>query len=274
MGQFNYLNIGCGTKFHKDWYNVDLISNSPYVMKWDLIKGIPFPDNKFDVVYHSQVLEHISKEKAPNLIKECFRVLKPGGIMRIVLPDLENIVEEYRKYLHENINNPTKLSEANYDWILLEMYDQVVRTYSGGQMRVFLKQPELINEDYIVDRIGYVGLKYKEERKLKMREDYKIKLNFIKRQKKRIKYILKLIKDTCYTERYKMGKFRLSGEVHMWMYDRFSLSRLLENNGFTNTKVMNPFDSDIPDWNIFELDVKDGMVYDPTSLFMEATKPE
>ena len=37
------------------------------------------------------------------------------------------------------------------------MYDQTVRNYSGGQMAEFLRQPELLNEQYIIDRIGYVG---------------------------------------------------------------------------------------------------------------------
>src|SRR3954454_1180269 len=97
-----YLNVGCGNKFHKDWTNIDMKSGSPYVIAYNLIKGLPFDNNSFQVVYHSQVLEHIPKENAAGFIKECFRVLEPGGIIRIVLPDLENIVKEYCKYLHEN----------------------------------------------------------------------------------------------------------------------------------------------------------------------------
>jgi hypothetical protein len=77
--------------------------------------------------------------------------------MRVVVPDLENIVNEYIKHLKENIENPSRQAEANYDWILLEMYDQTVRNYSGGQMAEFLKQPVLANEKYIIDRFGYVG---------------------------------------------------------------------------------------------------------------------
>ena len=132
MNKLNYLNLGCGFNFHKEWINVDMTSNSPYVISHNLLKKFPFHKNQFDVVYNSHVLEHFPKEKAPYFVSECFRVLKPGGLIRVGVPDLENIVNEYLKQLHENIENPNRLSEANYDWILLEMYDQTVRNRSGG----------------------------------------------------------------------------------------------------------------------------------------------
>ncbi len=141
MAKLNYLNAGCGNKFHPDWHNVDMTSDSPDVLAANLLNGIPFPDNRFDVVYHSQVLEHFPKEKAGGFLKECYRVLKPNGIIRVVVPDLENIVNEYSKLLKENIEHSGELSAANYDWIMLELYDQTVRNYSGGQMAEYLQQP-------------------------------------------------------------------------------------------------------------------------------------
>ena len=102
MGKLNYLNLGCGKRYHKDWVNVDMYSDTPDVMAYNLLKGIPFSDNHFEVVYHAQVLEHSPKDDAPGFIKECFRVLKPGGVIRIVVPDLEGIVTEYLKYLKVN----------------------------------------------------------------------------------------------------------------------------------------------------------------------------
>ena len=59
----------------------------------------------------------------------------------------------------------------------------------------------------------------------------------------------------------------------MWMYDRYSLSRLLKSCVFTEVVVKSPFESSIPNWADYQLDVKDNMVYDPTSLFVEAKKP-
>src|SRR5664280_1348415 len=139
MSKLNYLNIGCGTKFHKDWTNIDIESDSPFVISHNLLNGLPFADEKFEVIYHSQVLEHFLKEKALDIIKE------------------------YKNQLNENLNNPSEVSLANYDWSMLELYDQTVRNYSGGQIAEYLKQAEIINEKEILDRIGIGGRKLREQ---------------------------------------------------------------------------------------------------------------
>ena len=150
----NYLNVGCGLKYHPGWVNVDMHSTSPHVISHNLLKGIPFPDNRFAVVYHSQVLEHFPKDKAEGFLSECYRVLAPGGIIRIVVPDLENIAREYLRLLDENLENPGPVSAANYEWILLELYDQTVRDRWQGNMGPYLKQKEMINEEYVLSRTG------------------------------------------------------------------------------------------------------------------------
>lgn len=269
------LNVGCGNKFHTDWVNVDMRSNSPHVLERNLIKGIPFPDNSFNVVYHSQVLEHIPKENAPFFIKECFRVLRPGGILRVVCPDLENIVEEYRKYLHQNLNDPTPASEANYDWIMLELFDQTVRNSTGGMMADHLRRPDIINEDYVLHRTGHVGQSIREYHlsgntpKGHLRSNLTLKLLL----KKGIPFLWRKIRHKLSSHTTRVGAFRLGGEVHMWMYDRYSLGRLMKNCGFIGISKKDPHTSDIPDWDRYELDVKGELVYDPTSLFMEGRKP-
>lgn len=278
MSKLNYVNIGCGSKFHRDWTNIDMASNSPHVKACNLLKGIPFPSNQFDVVYHSQVLEHFEKDKAPEFMQECFRVLKPGGIIRVVVPDLENIAKEYLKKLDENIKHPSDRSQADYDWIMLEMYDQTVRNISGGHMKKYLMQPELVNEDYVVDRIGYVA-KHTRDNML-ARETSKNRLSYILETVKRVgvartaKFALAKAKGLLFSESKRIGTFRLGGEIHMWMYDQSSLSRILSEAGFEKITIKTAHESSIPEWQKYELDVKDGQAFDPTSLFMEAKKPE
>jgi predicted SAM-dependent methyltransferase len=273
MAKLNYLNVGCGSKFHKDWVNVDMVSYSPHVKKCNLIKGIPFPDNKFDVVYHSQVLEHIPKDKAEGFIKECCRVLKPGGVIRIVVPDLENIIDEYKKHLNQNLESPTELSEANYEWNVMELYDQAVRNNEGGLVTELLKQPKLVNEKYIMDRMGYVGVNTRRNHFLTTKQKINKVLSSTEIQRKVLRLIFKKLKGFFSSEAARIGATRLGGEVHYWMYDRYSLSNLLKKCGFEKTKVMDPFTSDIPNWSTYKLDVKeDGMICDPVSLFMEAKK--
>ncbi len=157
MARVAYLNVGCGSKFHKDWFNVDVRSINPEVIVHNLNEGIPFEDNKFDVLYHSHVIEHFQKEDELFFSKECYRVLKPGGIIRVVTPDLENLAKNYLMLLEQNLNNQTEESAVNYEWILLEMFDQNVRNQSGGKMGEYLKRPGIINEKFVIDRLGLKG---------------------------------------------------------------------------------------------------------------------
>jgi predicted SAM-dependent methyltransferase len=273
MEKLRYLNVGCGSKFHKDWVNVDMVSFSPYVQKCNLIKGIPYPDNYFKVVYHSQVLEHIPKESAEGFIRECCRVVEPGGIIRVVVPDLENIVKEYQKHLNQVLENPSEEADANYEWNVIEMYDQAVRNSSFGQVSELLKKPKLVNEDYVMHRMGYVGQNMRKVNSLSLTEKVeKVATNGEMQRKVFRRIIMQKVKGLFSSAKTKIGEFRLGGEVHYWMYDRYSLSRLLRNCGFENTKVQSPYTSDVPNWPSYELDVKENMVYDPVSLFMEARK--
>lgn len=269
MGKINYLNIGCGNKYHEDWFNIDKYSNSRHVIACDLYKGINFDDKVFDVVYMSQVLEHFPRKKAPELISECRRVLKNGGTIRIVVPNLEDIAKNYLKLLAKNLYDPTDESVANYDWMLLEMYDQDIRNISGGEMAEFLKKTFVINEEFILSRIGFEGKRIRDNyiqeqqgSKMKLVKDKILKAINSKNRRKVFNYVKRKI----------TGRFRLDGEIHYWMYDRYSLKRLLENCGFKDIEVKTPFDSDIQEWNKYELDVKSGQAYDPASLFMEAKK--
>lgn len=89
------LNLGCGSRFHPAWVNIDTAPAEPSVVAHDLREGIPFPDAEFDAVYHSHVLEHFPKRSAGPFLAECLRVLRPGGILRVAVPDLERIARGY-----------------------------------------------------------------------------------------------------------------------------------------------------------------------------------
>ena len=53
------VNLGCGSRYHADWINIDIAAHGPGVIAHDLSKGIPLEENSCDAVYHSAVLEHI-----------------------------------------------------------------------------------------------------------------------------------------------------------------------------------------------------------------------
>ncbi|EAZ88809.1 glycosyltransferase, partial [Crocosphaera chwakensis] len=254
-----YLNLGCGSHFHPDWTNVDFVSTQEGVIAYDLRKGIPFDDASFDVVYHSHVLEHFTKGEAERFLEECHRVLRPNGLIRVVVPDLEQIARQYLKALDEASQESAE-GTANYNWILLEMFDQVARHQSGGEMAAYLAEENISNESFVIDRIGAEG-----ENLIKLLRPLKNQLP--------PPFSFNPETDNFEEVALKVGKFRLSGEVHQWMYDRYSLERILRKTGFTDVKVCQANESRIPEFERFSLDVQlDGRIRKPDSLFVEAVE--
>ncbi len=68
-----------------------------YFIHYDLNYGLPFPDGVADFIYSSHFFEHFTQKGGVAFLKECKRVLKPGGMIRICVPDLEKFVQLYLK---------------------------------------------------------------------------------------------------------------------------------------------------------------------------------
>lgn len=281
----NYVNLGCGSRYHPDWINIDMVSRGPDVMAHDLSKGIPLPDASCDVAYHSHVLEHLRRADALPFMRECYRVLKPGGILRVAVPDLERICRIYLQKLEAASKGDALLctpsaSRDDYEWIMLEMYDQTVREESGGQMVTYLRQNPLPNEAFVYERIGQEG----RELVKSLRSRQSAPPTWGKRLRalpRRIRRLPRAIRDLLLIgllgkdglQALKIGHFRLGGQVHQWMYDRYSLAQLMLAAGFREPTVCSATESQIPNWSSFNLDtLPDGTVNKPDSLFMEAIK--
>jgi SAM-dependent methyltransferase len=114
------LNLGCGPDaVRTDWTDVDGSLNllwqrrmpawlmrtlqqnrglhhwPAHVRYMDISRPLGFASGSADAIYASHVLEHLHHDDALSLLVECRRVLKPGGILRLVLPDLASMVREY-----------------------------------------------------------------------------------------------------------------------------------------------------------------------------------
>ncbi len=243
------LNLGCGSTFHSDWVNVDFINHNGKVIAYDLRLGIPFAEASFDVVYHSHVLEHMPKAWGEFFIKECFRVLRPGGLLRVVVPDLENIAQAYLKSLQE-ARDGDEGANQRHEWMLVELIDQLTRSQTGGEMLNWWKQQPVPQEDFIIERLGM---------------EAKSGINSCKG----------LPTTKPHTALPPINtNFLLSGELHAWMYDKESLARLLKQYNFTDINSVAHNESAIPNITTYGLDTTaEGHVRKPDSLFMEAKKP-
>jgi predicted SAM-dependent methyltransferase len=277
-----YLNLGCGDRFHCSWKNINFVSTGEGVVAHDLKQGIPFADNSFDVVYHSHVLEHFPKVEAVTFIRECHRVLRPQGVLRVVVPDLEQIARMYLYCLEKAYIDPEEW-EQNYQWILLEMYDQTVRNKSGGDMLNFLSRQNISSQEFAIARCG-VEIKNIIDNSQQQSFANTIPENnfqkFLKHIYRLLRYsnyrhqaILKLMLSQTELDALEIGQFRQGGEVHQWMYDHYSLSSLLRKCGLQEITKCTAHESYIPEWTSFNLDTElDGTVYKPDSLYMESIK--
>jgi predicted SAM-dependent methyltransferase len=271
------LNLGCGFRYHDEWTNIDINSTGQNVIAYNLLKGIPFSDETFDLVYHSHIIEHFSKDDAPKFLLECYRVLKKNGIIRVSFPDLEQIISHYIRLLTE-LKNGNLQYEKDYDWIMLELYDQTVRNVSGGEMFNYFVCESIPNEKFVLDRCGVEAKKLicagKEQFYRIHGVGDKTFLEIIKYFRSKISSSINNLKKN--SKNYlalKIGKFRLGGEIHQWMYDSYSLSRLLKTIGFKQIVVRDAFTSYLDDWKKYNLDTEfDGTIYKPDSNYIEAIK--
>ena len=270
------LNIGCGRRYHRDWVNLDLESSDSNVIRHDVNKGIPFEQGRFDAVYHSHILEHLEPADGQNLIQECYRVLKPGGVLRIVVPDLECIARLYLE-MHQEAWSGDETSQINYNWMKLELLDQLVRRDSGGRMGRYMASREIKNSEFVRSRIGdefSICQSHGQAEQL-------TSLPLLKRigrmssglRRNLSRTLVRLLLGTDAVAAFDEGLFRREGEIHRWMYDRFSLRNLTESVGFENFTVCEAFESQISDYASYELDAVDDSVRKPDSIFVECQKP-
>jgi SAM-dependent methyltransferase len=274
------LNVGCGSRFHPAWVNIDFVSYSPQVRTFDLRKGLPFSDASFDAVYHSHLLEHLRRNEATSFLSDCFRVLRPNGTIRVVVPDLERIAREYISALETTEAGLSEGSE-NHEWMVIELIDQIGRDFPGGEMGQHLKRSALTNRDFIIRRIGEEGERLLDEsfcskrRPLMQRLRGESPANLFKIGRRlAAKRIAGLIAGKEATTAISEGLFRNSGEIHRWMYDHLSLHRILKNSGFSELTSFGATTSRIPGFAAYCLDTDaKGKVRKPDSLFMEGTRP-
>ena len=99
------LHLGCGMKYLSGFVNIDgnLFRKSDLWL--DLRNGLPFRNHSVSSIYTSHVLEHFYPDELQQLLRECYRILRPGGGLRAVVPDMGRAVQAYlsgqRGFFHD-----------------------------------------------------------------------------------------------------------------------------------------------------------------------------
>ena len=143
------LHLGCGKRYISGYVHIDAIEY-PHIDHVTTIDHLPFiPDNSVDVIYTCHVLEHFKRREVDRVLREWGRTLKPGGVLRISVPDFSKLCEVYQRYgklelvigalfgrgdflynIHYNVFDLAVLSETlqrcgfvnvrRYDWVNTE----------------------------------------------------------------------------------------------------------------------------------------------------------
>jgi predicted SAM-dependent methyltransferase len=134
------LQIGCGRRILAGWLNADYHPKTRDVLHLDATRRLPFDDATFDYVFSEHMIEHVPFHQGQDLIEECFRVLAPGGTLRISTPDLAFLIDLYRSreipererssvqaefldhFLATEIKNRQRHAPVDYDSFLINKF--------------------------------------------------------------------------------------------------------------------------------------------------------
>ena len=103
MSDIKALHCGCSYVFIPGFINADIeisgwlppeVINQVIIM--DAEKKFPFSDNELDYIYSEHMIEHLSYDGCKNFIKESYRCLKPGGVIRTAFPKIEFLIDAYK----------------------------------------------------------------------------------------------------------------------------------------------------------------------------------
>jgi len=142
------LHLGCGPNELSGWLNTDIRSVSPSVIYVDIMEPLPLPDESFDYIYSEHLIEHIPFECGLNHLKECLRVLKHGGTIRISTPDMQFLLDYYKlnklsevqiKYLERVVRNAQLDMKFCHPTVLLNYF-----THEWGHK--FIYDSEILSE--------------------------------------------------------------------------------------------------------------------------------
>jgi predicted SAM-dependent methyltransferase len=265
-----YVNIACGDSYVDGWHNLDYLPHSSSVSKANLLERLPIKNNVADVVYSSHFLEHIPRGQLVPFLSECFRITKPGGKLRLVLPDLEVLCSVY-------LGCRGRGEHEKADFLILEMIDQCVRYVPGGELGAYFKELEInahLNEDkikFVRKQTGHV-IKAASEGDTNKRWHQMLTKILARLERWYCKLIVNLLPRAF---RQQNVSFAEVGERHAWVYDFYTVEKFLRQAGFVDVKKMSASTSSINNFPFKQLDLNEddeprkGM----ESMYLEASKP-
>lgn len=123
------VNIGAGPFGEEGWVNIDMLRRKNIVFTYDCRRKMPFKSNSINRIRCEHVLEHLDrKEEVPFFLKECYRCMKPGAVLRVIVPDVKLFIKAYYENSKEGWD---KLKESFFgfdeEWLPMDVLNHIFR---------------------------------------------------------------------------------------------------------------------------------------------------
>jgi len=156
------LQIGAGPNELSGWLNADYEPRRQSTIYLDATRSFPFPDDSFDFIFSEHMIEHVPFGEGLKMLRECHRVLKAGGKIRIATPNLNNISalandapsEEQKRYVawaraNHVLHSVDSANETSY------RPSYVINNFFWGFGHYFVYDPETLK-----DALAAVGFRH------------------------------------------------------------------------------------------------------------------
>ncbi|HEX6963756.1 MAG TPA: methyltransferase domain-containing protein [Lacipirellula sp.] len=108
------FHFACGTVKLPGWVNIDRDPVSEIVdISWDIRQPLPVADGCVELIHHEHFLEHLDVGEGVAFLRQCHRLLMPGGVLRVAMPDMAECVRQY----YENDWRQPWMKKYGYEWI-------------------------------------------------------------------------------------------------------------------------------------------------------------
>jgi predicted SAM-dependent methyltransferase len=167
------VNVGAGDSGNEGWINIDGFPGRGVTCLADARKRLPFQDNSVKGIFSEHFFEHIDyTEEAPHFLRECFRSLQPGGVVRIIVPDLERYLKAYVQddwSLFAKIRPlDESLRDHAYGWRYNTQMELINFVFRQGQQHKFAY--DFATMEFLLRKCGFTNIKRQDYGKSQMRE--------------------------------------------------------------------------------------------------------
>ena len=154
--QIRKLQIGSGENILEGWFNTDIYTNKK-VSFLDATEQFPFDDGIFDYIFTEHLIEHLEYRKGIQMLRECLRVLKPRGKIRIATPDLRYLIELYNPEKTEvQKHEITRIVNAYFSDIGIYQDTFIINNFFRNWGHKFIYDYKVLQET--MNRIGFINI--------------------------------------------------------------------------------------------------------------------